>query len=289
MQRAVKKRAFRKDEKMPVIHVIGLQLLCNTNKEGMLEKAAKLIEKAMENQKMVDLIAAPEMYYQRFGGDSSQEEFGEEPGGRFEAFWKEIARTYHTNVVTGSYAVKTQNEEKVKNRALVIDREGKLVGYYDKLHLFDAYGVCESDWSLAGNSLGLFDLDIGRIGIEICYDLRFPEEARALSMSGAKFLVIPAAFHQPRFDHWELLVRTTSVVNLLPVLAVNQSGKTERDRNGFVGRSMLTDAEGRILAQASDGEGYFLGEIDFETVKAVRKKNPAFQNQRRDLYKEWIQ
>ena len=290
---------------MSKIHVIGLQILCNAKKEDMLKKAEELVEQAACNQKKIDLIAAPEMYYQHFGGKDYGEPFGEEPHGRFEEFWREIAKKYHTNVITGSYALLEPGNEtginseisgtnktkskKVKNRVLVMDRNGLLVGHYDKLHLFDAYGVRESDWSDAGTTLGLFDLDIGKVGTMICYDLRFPEEARALALRGADFLVTPAAFFQPRFDHWELLVRSISVVNLLPVLAINQSGRIPGLPQGYVGRSMLTDAEGRIRVQASDGEGYIVGEIDTAFTRQVRETNPALQNMRTELYKEWIQ
>ena len=163
---------------------------------------------------------------------------------------------------------------------------GNIVGKYDKIHLFDAFGIKESDTFEAGEELGLFDLDIGKIGVWICYDTRFPEISRSLTLMGADILCVPAAFYRPNSDQWETLIKAASIYNVLPVVAVNQYGEFDNGR-GLFGRSMITDAKGIITAGASDKEGYFIGEIDKEFTKKCRRQNPELDNRKLDLYERW--
>lgn len=264
----------------------GIQIFCNAPKQEMLKKAEAYMDKITAICPKVDLFVLPEEFYQLRYYAFKGEEFGEEPHGAYEAFLSHCAKKYHANIVGGSYAVKENG--KIKNRCLVVNREGTVVGQYDKIHLCDAFGVKESDRVIPGNQLGLFTLDIGKVGVWICYDTRFPEIARNLAYQGADILCVPTAFYRPNFDQWELLVKTAAVSNVLPVIAVNQYG-TLPNGNGFVGRSMLVDQRGLILAGTSDREDYFVGKIDLNYTKDCRKINPEMQNRRMDLYQDWYQ
>jgi predicted amidohydrolase len=191
------------------------------------------------------------------------------------------------NIVGGSYAVKENGDsKKIFNRSLVADREGKIVGFYDKIHLFDAFGVRESDVFTSGENQGLFKLDIGMMGLFICYDTRFPELARTLTALGADFLCVPAAFYSPNADQWDILIKAAAISNVTPVIAVNQYGKLP-DAGSFFGRSRIVDAKGIVTGGMSDKEGFFVGEIDKNYTVACRMANPEMSNRRADLYEKW--
>lgn len=272
------------------VRAAGIQIFCDTPKKEMLEKAEYYMEKALENNPYIDLFVLPEQFYQMECYQFKGEEYGEEPQGFFETWLKKCAKKYSANIIGGSYAVKIEADlsKKVYNRCLVANREGEIVGFYDKIHLFDAFGIKESDIFTAGKALGLFQLDIGKIGVWICYDTRFPEIARNLTAMGAEILCVPAAFYSPNADQWDIIVKSAAICNVTPVIAVNQYGKLPNGRTLF-GRSRIVDAKGVILAGASDKEGYFIGEIDQEYTTKCRNINPELQNRREDLYEQWYQ
>jgi predicted amidohydrolase len=272
------------------IIISGIQLVCDRSKKQMLLKAEQFMNQAVKSNPYIDLFVLPEQFYQLDCYDF-EEEYGEEAHGIFEDWLANCAIKYNANIIGGSYAVKineiNQNTSKIRNRCIVVDREGNVVGHYDKIHLFDAFGVKESDVFEAGNELGLFDLDIGKVGVWICYDTRFPEISRALAENGADILCVPAAFYKPNSDQWEILIKAAATYNVLPVVAVNQYGNLPNGR-GFFGRSMMVDPKGLIVAGISDKEGYFTGEIDLSYTKLCRDANPEMKNRRVDLYREWI-
>lgn len=318
----------------------GIQVNCNDKKHNMLERVEQYIDQAKEElnnvRKNMDLLVLPEQFVQL----PETAEYYKEPYGITEMYveagaagldsdvkrkhkdefrdWaSRIARKYNTNLVAGSYPYVDKNG-KIYNRSLVVDREGKIIGKYDKIHLFDAFNVRESDIFTAGNELGIFDLDIGKIGVWICYDLRFPEIARALRARGADMFVVPAAFYKPHREHFDILVKSAAIMNVTPIIAVNQCGilidtkekgnNVNKSNKGFVGGSVILDAKGarRSVNHVDDvndidykyhdnkerddenTEGYILGEIDNNFTRISREANPEYINRRIDLYKEWL-
>ena len=167
---------------------------------------------------------------------------------------------------------------KPKNTTYVIDRDGNVIGDYSKAHLFDAYEDKESDRLTPGDHIGIFDLDIGKVGVVICYDIRFSEYVRTLALKGIDLLMVPAAFYRPRTDDWEVLLRAASLYNILYVCAANQFGKR------CAGRSSVADPDGRIVARASDEECSVYHILDMDFQKHMREVNPSYQNRRPDLY-----
>ena len=268
------------------VRVVGIQLFCNGTKEYMRNKVDEYLHKAFEVCTQLDLVVLPEQFYQMECYHFNDEYYGESEHGEFESWICNLAQKYHINIVAGSYPVIGPNK-KIYNRCLVIDRKGNLVGKYDKIHLFDAFGIKESDTFEAGADLGLFDLDIGKIGLWICYDTRFPEVARALVNHGAEILCVPAAFYRPNADQWEIMIKSAAIYNVTPVVAVNQYGTLPTGR-GFFGRSMIVDPKGVITAGISDKEGYLIGSIDLDYTKQCQNENPQLNNQRRNLYKNWL-
>ena len=269
------------------ITVAGIQIFCNKRKCDMLQKAEEQMEKAVKTDNNIDLFVLPEQFYQMTCNNFNDEKYGEMPHQEFEIWVKHCAVKYNANIVAGTYSVITDNSQKVMNRCLVCDRKGNIVGFYDKIHLFDAFGIKESDTFAEGNSLGIFDLDIGRVGVWICYDSRFPEIARALRAKGADILCVPAAFYRPNTDQWDILIKSAAICNVTPVLAVNQYGDLP-DGKGLFGRSMLVDAKGVVTAGMSDKEGFFIGKIDKTFTEKCRYANPELNNRRKELYREWL-
>lgn len=272
----------------------GIQLNCDDSKDNMLKRAELYIEKAVREigtkGLKLDILVLPEQFVQM---PETAAEYGEEYGINGEEIleWAAmIARKYDTNIFAGTYPHK---DEKIYNRCLVIDRKGDLKGKYDKIHLFDAFNVKESDTFEAGAELGIFDLDIGRVGVWICYDSRFPEISRALREREADIFVVPAAFYKPNYRHWEILISAASIMNVTPIIAVNQGGRLVQETSNltaskFVGNSMILDAYGDECARLGDEEGYMIGVIDKDYTRKCRENNPEYSNRRIDLYKKWL-
>ena len=246
------------------IGVLLVQVGYSRDPQEVLNKAVSFVDEAKERYKMLDIVCMPELYY-----DGDRDDFVDA--------WKKCAVRNHVNIVTGSMPVRT-DEEKPRNTTYVIDRDGSVLGVYSKAHMFDAYEDKESDRLTPGDHLGIFDLDIGKIGVVICYDIRFSEYVRTLALKGIDVLMVPAAFYRPRTDDWEVLLRAASLYNILYVCAANQFGKK------CAGRSSVADPDGRIVARASDEECSVYHILDMDFQKHMREVNPSYENRRPDLY-----
>jgi len=198
---------------------------------------------------------------------------------------REVARKLGIFIHIGSLAIKASSEKAV-NRSFLIDRRGDIVARYDKIHMFDVdlaggESYRESNTYRAGDLAVVADLPWGRIGLTICYDLRFPALYRALAEAGASFLAIPSAFtRQTGEAHWHVLLRARAIENGCFVFAAAQGGKHENDRETF-GHSLIIDPWGRILAEGGTEPGVILAEIDPAEVAAARTKIPSLHHGRR--------
>jgi predicted amidohydrolase len=185
----------------------------------------------------------------------------------------------------GSLAIKVSPERAV-NRSFLIDRNGDIVARYDKIHMFDvdlANGESyrESRSYRPGEIAVACDLPWGRLGLTVCYDLRFPALYRALAEAGSSFLAVPSAFtRQTGEAHWHVLNRARAIENGAFVLAAAQGGRHENGRETF-GHSLVVDPWGRILAEGGSEPGVILARIDAAEVSAARAKIPSLQHGRR--------
>jgi len=199
--------------------------------------------------------------------------------------FRELARTLGIFVHVGSLAVKA-SPDKAANRSFLIDRQGEVVARYDKIHMFDvdlASGESyrESRNYRAGELAVLTDLPWGRLGLTICYDLRFPALYRALAEAGASFLSIPSAFTKQTGEaHWHVLLRARAIENGCFVFAAAQGGTHENGRETF-GHSLVIDPWGRVLAEGGVDPQAVLAEIDLAEVTAARARIPSLQHGRR--------
>jgi predicted amidohydrolase len=198
---------------------------------------------------------------------------------------RELARKLGIFIHIGSLAIKV-SPDKAANRSFLIDRDGEVVGRYDKIHMFDVdlaggESYRESNNYRPGELAVVADLPWGRLGMTVCYDLRFPALYRALAEAGASFLAIPAAFtRQTGEAHWQVLMRARAIENGCFVFAAAQGGMHENGRETF-GHSLVVDPWGRILAESGTEPGVLIAEIDPAEVVAARGRIPSLKHGRR--------
>jgi predicted amidohydrolase len=198
---------------------------------------------------------------------------------------RELARKLGIFVHIGSLAIKV-SPERAANRSFLIDRSGEVIARYDKIHMFDvdlANGESyrESRNFRPGESAIVADLPWGRLGLTICYDLRFPALYRALAEAGASFISVPAAFTKQTGEaHWHILLRARAIENGCFVLAAAQGGMHENGRATF-GHSLAIDPWGRILAEGGTEPVVVMARIDPAEVAAARGRIPSLQHGRR--------
>ena len=262
-----------------------VQLGAGGTKDENLAKALRMIDEALERFGPLDLLVLPEYC----NGEPTIEnvaEMAEQLPGPFSEAMAEKARLHKVNLVSGSFA-EPAPDGRAHNTTLIFNRKGEEVGRYRKIHLIDALGFVESSFIAAGDELCVVDLDIGRVGLEVCYDLRFPEQAKTMALQGAEIIVVPAAFPSgallpPRTDHWDTLITSTALLNLCYIVAANQFGKLPHDHP--FGRSAIIDPWGISVAKAQGKEDIVCGEIDLNFVKELRQKLPTLEQRRPDLY-----
>jgi predicted amidohydrolase len=198
---------------------------------------------------------------------------------------RELARQLGIYLHVGSLGIKI-SPERAANRSYLIGRDGEIIASYDKIHMFDVdlaggESYRESRNFRAGESAIVADLPWGRLGLTICYDLRFPALYRALAEAGASFISIPAAFtRQTGEAHWHVLVRARAIENGAYVFAAAQGGLHENGRETF-GHSLVVDPWGRILAEGGTEPGIVIATIDPAEVAAARGRVPSLQHGRR--------
>ena len=198
---------------------------------------------------------------------------------------REVARKLAIYIHIGSLAIKA-SPEKAANRSFLIDRRGEMVARYDKIHMFDVdlaggESYRESNTYRPGELAMVADLPWGRLGLTVCYDLRFPALYRALAEAGASFLAIPSAFtRQTGEAHWHVLQRARAIENGCFVFAAAQGGKHENGRETY-GHSLVVDPWGCVLAEGGTKPGVVMAQIDPSEVVAARSRIPSLHHGRR--------
>jgi deaminated glutathione amidase len=209
--------------------------------------------------------------------------------GRLSGWARDLAVELGIDLVAGSFVERRSGEEKTSNTSLHFNPDGRLRGVYRKLHMFDVEvdGVvyAESEHEQAGEEVVVSELAGGtKLGMTICYDVRFPELYRELSERGAELITVPSAFTLATTrDHWEVLLRARAIENQCFVVAANQIG-TSPPANRSGGRSMIVDPWGIVLATAPDVECAIVADLDLEVLRDVRRRLPALAHRRHDVY-----
>jgi nitrilase len=259
--------------------VAAIQMASGPNVAGNLNEAHRLIENAV--QQGAKLIVLPEFFAIMGMNEADKYVVREQPNsGQIQTFLSEIARKNKIWLVGGSIPMSADAPNKVRNSCLVYNELGELVARYDKIHLFNLElgneQYHEAATIEAGNQVVVIDSPFGRIGLAICYDLRFPELFRA--MKDVDIIVLPAAFTSTTGKvHWEALVRARAIENLSYFIAAAQGGYHVNGRETH-GHSMIVDPWGRVLDELSRGSGVVIAEVNRGYQASLRSSLPALSH-----------
>ena len=262
-------------------NVFCIQTCSSDDLENNIKEIDKLFQK-IKNKKP-DLICLPECV--AIMTDSYKllnKYFSNKKTNLFLDYIKEMSVMLNSYILIGSIPFK-KDGKKFLNRSILLDPNGKLVCYYDKKNLFDVIlgkkeKYLESRLYDPGKSQKLYNLPWGKIGLSICYDLRFPEFFRKLTKKGAIFLSVPAAFTLTTGKvHWESLLRARAIENGCYIFAPAQCGSNLENRQTF-GHSMIIDPWGKVMVKATNKPTVISAEIDVNYVKEIRKKIPSIVN-----------
>lgn len=275
--------------------VAAVQMVSTANLDENLQSAARLIAEA--SAAGASLVLLPEVFAVLEGGPMRQ--FGEKEGaGPIQEFLSGQARKHELILVGGTIPLITRpgrapsapdyfvDDERVRPASLVYDASGAQIARYDKIHLFDVVvadkqaSYSESRSYEAGNEIVSVDTAMGRLGLSVCYDMRFPELYRELFSRQVDMVTVPAAFTRVTGEaHWETLLRARAIENQCYVIAAGQGGKHNEKRETW-GHSMIIDPWGTVLDEIDQGDGFAIAEIDLEFVDSVRKRMPISQQRK---------
>ncbi len=265
-----------------------VQMKSSLHKEENLAHSLRLIKQAAKNN--AQLVCFPEFQMAYSPPEQKPEvlyQVAEKINGNFISKLMNSAKENKINVIATIYEIINTNKQKHKvlDTAVLISDRGKLESVYRKIHLYDALGFKESKKLTAGNIIERpIKTSVGTLGLLICYDMRFPEISRILTVNGASILVSPSAWVSGimKEEHWEIMLKARAIENGVYVIAPNQLG------NIYSGRSMVIDPFGSTLVDMGNREGMELVDIDNSRIDTIRRTLPLLANRRTDVYKNYI-
>ncbi|KAI8913212.1 carbon-nitrogen hydrolase [Gorgonomyces haynaldii] len=266
---------------------LGLvQLLSTANKHQNLQRASELVKKAKDLGS--DVVVLPECFNSPYGTQYFKE-YAEQLGGETCNRLSEMAKTNQVYLVGGSFP--ESKDGQLFNTATVWDPEGKMIAVHRKIHLFDIHvpgkiKFQESEILSAGNEMTHFETKYGKIGLGICYDIRFPELAMIAARKGCFMMLYPGAFNMVTGPlHWELLQRARAIDNQIYVSACSPARDTDASYVAY-GYSSVVDPMGRVVARLDEKEDVLVTEIDLNQIQEARTNIPVYTQRRFDLYKD---
>jgi len=267
--------------------VACIQMASGPNIGANLLEAERLIEEAVSQQ--ARLVVLPENFALMGKTELDKVSEREQPGnGAIQTFLAEQSVRHGIWLVGGTIPLVAEDDNKVRASCLLFDDSGTQVARYDKIHLFDVELVdsdeqyTESDTIEPGDQIVVIDTPFGRMGLSVCYDLRFPELFRQQLEAGMEILVLPSAFTAiTGRAHWEVLVRARAIENLCYVIAPDQGGYHLNGRETH-GHSMIVDPWGVVLNRLPHGTGVVVSDVDLEKLRKTRQNFPALQHRRLD-------
>ena len=275
---------------MNSIKIALCQMNVVDNKEKNIEKAIQMIK---ESEKQgADLAILPEMFNCPYENEKFIEYAEELDDSQTLKEISKIAKEEKIHVLAGSIPELERDDdgESIYNTAVFFDDTGKSLGKHRKMHLFDIdvkgkIYFKESDTLSAGNEFTIIKTDLGRIGIGICYDIRFVELSRIMALNGAEMLIFPGAFNLTTGPaHWELLFRSRALDNQVYAIGVAPALDEDASYNSY-GHSIAVNPWGEVIDELDYGEELKIVEIDLDEIKRVREEIPILKNRRVDLYK----
>ena len=242
-----------------------------------------------------DMVCLPEMFCCPYETKNFPK-YAEADGGMVWKKCADLAREYGIYLVAGSVPELEMESDmgcmpmtRIYNTSYVFDREGRQIAKHRKMHLFDINvpgGQCfrESDTLTAGDEVTVFDTEFGKMGLCICYDVRFPELARLMALEGARMVLVPAAFNLTTGPaHWELVYRSEAMYNQMFYVATSPARDMEASYHAW-GHSMVADPRGAVVAMMDEKEGYQVTELNLADVEPARQQIPLLAQRRTDVY-----
>jgi len=252
------------------------------DKNKNIDNAFKMIKKASDNK--AGLVVLPEIFYYPYE-IKKLKAIADDNTALLKKFCG-TAKDLSIFICTGSMAVK--DKDKIFNRAYLINPEGKIVLVHDKCHLFNVdlphLTVLESEIFSKGSDINIVETELGKIGMLICYDIRFPEIARKLALKGAEIILVPAAFNNITGPaHWEIMFRARAVENQIYIAAASPARNSKTGYKAY-GHSMIIDPWGKILSEAKTGEKIIYADLDPDILIEKRKILPLLRDRREEIY-----
>ena len=267
--------------------VAVLQMNSGEDKARNVETALRLIDNAAATG--ARLVVLPEIWTYLGNEEGNRANAERIPGPITDALAAK-AKQHGIYLHGGTMLEKRDGEPKLFNTTVVFDPSGELIAQYSKIHMFDVVldGVAsykESNTVQRGEEIVTFDMDGTTVGLAICYDLRFPELFRILTLRGADVIVLPAAFTMTTGkDHWEVLIRARAIENQVYMVSCGQYGPDSSGKWCY-GRSLIADPWGTVVATAPDREFMLRATVDLDYLRKVRRQVPSVQNRQADLYR----
>ncbi len=255
------------------------------DKEANLVSATRMIKDAAADG--CQLVVLPEMFNCPYAA-AYFPVYAEPIPGKTSSRLGDLAKEANIYLVAGSIPERGEDRQ-IYNTSLVFDPTGKIIAKHRKMHLFDVDipgGITffESETLSPGQEVTTFSTTFGPMGLAICYDIRFPELARAMVLQGANVLIYPAAFNQVTGSlHWEILLRSRAIDNQVFVIAASPANHPEAAYAAY-GHSMTVDPWGKVITEAGSGERLLVTEINLKLVEKVRKEMPMLKHRRPELY-----
>jgi predicted amidohydrolase len=268
------------------VRAAAIQLNSTADSDRNLATADRLVRDAASRG--AEVVVLPEKW--SVLGTSEQMSAGAEPlDGRALNWARATAEELGIDLIAGSILERVAGREKFSNTSVHVGPDGEIKATYRKIHMFDVevdgVSYAESDHEEPGSEVVVSELADGtRLGMSVCYDVRFPELYGVLSARGAEFIAVPSAFTLATTrDHWEVLLRARAIENQCFVVAPNQVGEhSPTMRSG--GRSAIVDPWGLVLAMAADREAAIVADLDFTDLKAIRTRLPSLVHRRADVH-----
>lgn len=269
---------------MGKFNVALLQTSVCDNKEKNIENAVKLIERV--SREGADMAVLPEMFCCPYDNGWFRK-FSEAEGGPAYKAMSDVAKEHGIYIVAGT--IPELQDDKVYNTSYVFDKCGKQIAKHRKMHLFDidvegGQYFKESDTFTPGKSVTVFETEFCKVGLAVCYDIRFPELSRLMAQNGAEVIVVPGAFNMTTGPaHWELSFRARALDNQVYTIGVAPARDMEASYHSY-GNSLVASPWGNVACRMDENEGYIIQEIDLDFVKKVRNELPLLKHVRKDIY-----
>ena len=273
-----------------MIKAAAIQMNSTDKRDLNIEKAEQFIRQAALEG--AELVTLPE-YFSYLSSEGEEIPFAEPVDGQLIVRMKKLAQELGIFLLCGSIPEKIKRSNKIFNTSVLIDPKGKTIGIYRKIHLFNINikgkaAFQESNYYEGGKDVVLVKTDRGKWGMTVCYDLRFPELFRSLTLKGAEIIFVPSAFTSyTGMFHWMALLRARAIENQVYIVAPAQAGTHSAKRSSY-GYSAIIDPWGKVIALLQDGEGVITAKLDLQYLKRVRSSFPCLDHvSRRLIPRRW--